>query len=155
MKKILIIGVLFLHGWGYSATEPKNAEYLGLEGYIRFANEFYKGNLIEAFKNVSAVLDKQVFQHDYPANPTLVVCGISAENKEPCSIQSYPLWPHGFETPLIFKAPEGLKVALSAEEERLGEELTNIIRDIKEGVIDLSDFEGVIPIRPYESVFQP
>ena len=36
--------------------------YLGMEGYARFADEFYKGDLFKAFTNMSAVLDKQVLK---------------------------------------------------------------------------------------------
>ena len=37
-------------------------EYIGMEGYIRFSEEHYKGSMYRAFGNVSAVLDKSTFQ---------------------------------------------------------------------------------------------
>lgn len=37
-------------------------EYIGREGYVRFSEEHYKGGMYRAFGNVSAVLDKLIFQ---------------------------------------------------------------------------------------------
>ena len=37
-------------------------EYQGMEGYAKFADEFYNGNMIKTYKNVSAVSDKRVFK---------------------------------------------------------------------------------------------
>ena len=38
-----------------------NNEYLGQEGYLKFAKEHYGGNMQKTFQNVSAVLDKDTF----------------------------------------------------------------------------------------------
>ena len=37
-------------------------EYIGMEGYVRFAKEHYGGNMHKAFKNISAVLDKALMK---------------------------------------------------------------------------------------------
>ena len=37
-------------------------QYMGMEGYIRFAEEHYGSDLTKAFKNVSAVLNKHTFK---------------------------------------------------------------------------------------------
>ena len=47
-----------LRGWILNEKEELIKEYLGMDGYAKFVDKYFEGNMFKAFTNVSAVLDK-------------------------------------------------------------------------------------------------
>ena len=47
-----------LSGWILNEKEELIKEYLGMDGYAKFVDKYFEGNMFKAFTNVSAVLDK-------------------------------------------------------------------------------------------------
>ena len=54
--------LLELRGYVLNARSDFKEEYRGMEGYARLADEHFAGNMLRAFMNVSAVLDKVIFK---------------------------------------------------------------------------------------------
>ena len=50
-----------LRSWILDEIGRPKEEYIGMNGYARFSEEYYKGNMHRTFVNVSALLDKAVF----------------------------------------------------------------------------------------------
>ena len=43
----------------FNGGEKPKEEYIGMNGYAKFADQHYQGNMKKTFENVSAVLDKR------------------------------------------------------------------------------------------------
>ena len=142
MKKVLVVGFLFGHGWAYSAY---SGEHLVADRAL----------LLSLFESITNEMpldtkEKESPPQDYPNVPTFAVepCDVSSSMVESeCAIQ-YPLWPWDVETPLVLKGSESIIIALSVEEERLAEELIRILGG--EGVeLDMEGLRGIKLIRPF------